>query len=581
MKYSLFVLAIFFGLGFDLSLWAQTRTWSDLSKRHSVEASFVSLSDDMSVTLKKNDGATLRVPFDKLSLDDQQFIRDKVPSRFSLANTQGQSNLPVTNRDATKRVPVSKPEPSDSLPIVVVRFPVQNESVSLQTKPFILHCFFELNPKPEDVKQILAWQARFDIRGISLFFGHGVNQESLDSVKSIPSVREIHAKGSVSLLTFKTGLLNDFKELETLELDSCIVSVDLFEDLGQLPELRTLILKRMSITNGGLDLLRHSKSLKDLSILSCNKVSEHTMESLGTLSGLEKLSLQLPDLPSGGFLHVPDLTTLKHLELVQTPVPAQYITHFKRFQQLKTLVLEDCPGLDSGSIDLIRALLPQCQIQLQRSGNKKSGDDQADGKQSKTNKAGNIPQKTGVPADTDEEWPDLDEPKPSSQSSSPPKVPGKSPSDPNQKHNKISTSAWAGIHIGDSIEQIKAHYEVLDSRKSSNSDRVIYRVKPKQQKYSEIIVACREKRCVSILIHFAANTPRTYELLHRIHSRRFRKIGYKPDSTVQNDKAQASFEATENGLQLAIYIKYEKTAFTAAQVSVFCIDEDELNKEEF
>lgn len=53
-----------------------SRTWSDLTGKFKVDATFVSL-DSGTVTLRRADGKTLSVPFNKLSLADQKFVEQQ------------------------------------------------------------------------------------------------------------------------------------------------------------------------------------------------------------------------------------------------------------------------------------------------------------------------------------------------------------------------------------------------------------------------------------------------------------------------------------------------------------------------
>jgi len=53
---------------------SRKRTWTDSTGQFKVEAEFVELKDNF-VSLKKSDGAVIRIPLDKLSADDQKFAQ--------------------------------------------------------------------------------------------------------------------------------------------------------------------------------------------------------------------------------------------------------------------------------------------------------------------------------------------------------------------------------------------------------------------------------------------------------------------------------------------------------------------------
>ena len=58
-----------------MALPAYADKWTDITGEHSVEAEFVVLESG-AVTLKKQDGHTVRVPLEKLCADDQRRAQD-------------------------------------------------------------------------------------------------------------------------------------------------------------------------------------------------------------------------------------------------------------------------------------------------------------------------------------------------------------------------------------------------------------------------------------------------------------------------------------------------------------------------
>ncbi|MDD3587386.1 MAG: SHD1 domain-containing protein, partial [Thermoguttaceae bacterium] len=573
MKRSILVLIAFFGIGFVSTLSAQTRTWSDMSGHFTVEATFVSFAEDAkTATLKKEDGTTIVVPFDKLSKADQEYIAKRSPKSVEGDTSKASSGLPPGTGEK------KSPSAAATSPVVTVTFPADKGAIPARRDPFELRCHFDSKPTESDVKLIRSWQTAFDIHRISCFLGYECDEDTFGKLKQIHPIHECHFSKGLAATIQDAFLIDNFDKLETIEIGRGILPVNLFSSIGKLPMLRTLVLNPISMEYEKFEQLRNSKSLKDLSIISDGAVSERSMEGLGALSRLETLRLQLPGLTAAGFIYLTDLTALKHLELVRTPIPPQYITHFRRLQQLRTLVLEESPGLKGESIEIIRALLPQCEIKLRRD-KKNDSDEQASAADSPKS---NAPSGTGNEARDagDESKQQQRSAETSSKSSSSGSTSG-SPFESEVEPANVSTSSWAGIHIGDSIEVIKKNYEILKSGKTPKSDRMLYLIKPKQRKYSEIAVVCHEDRCISILVSFTANTAETYELLYRIHEKRFPSYMPNRQKTVQGDEASATFTATENEVELAIVISYEKTPFKAAQVSVLCADKDEMLKGEY
>jgi hypothetical protein len=67
---------------FVVSASAQVRTWKDASGKFSIRAELVE-SDGTAVKLKKADGSVIRVPVDRLSDEDRQFLQSQEKSAFS------------------------------------------------------------------------------------------------------------------------------------------------------------------------------------------------------------------------------------------------------------------------------------------------------------------------------------------------------------------------------------------------------------------------------------------------------------------------------------------------------------------
>ena len=73
-----------FAIAFTLSLFAadleaEFRTWNDSTGNYSVEAEYVRADGDK-VVLKKRDGSTVKVPFAKLSHEDNTYVVSQDPA---------------------------------------------------------------------------------------------------------------------------------------------------------------------------------------------------------------------------------------------------------------------------------------------------------------------------------------------------------------------------------------------------------------------------------------------------------------------------------------------------------------------
>ncbi len=76
------VLSLACVLLFAVSASAETRTWKDKSGKFSIQAELVE-SDGTAVTLKKADGKVIKVPVDRLSDEDRQFLESQEKNAFS------------------------------------------------------------------------------------------------------------------------------------------------------------------------------------------------------------------------------------------------------------------------------------------------------------------------------------------------------------------------------------------------------------------------------------------------------------------------------------------------------------------
>jgi Tol biopolymer transport system component len=96
-------------VGFGGSVWRGTitataqqpaagRTWTDSTGTHHVDAEFVKLDNDI-VRLKKGDGTIIKIPLDKLSAQDKEFVRQQTNGASPAAS--------MRNTGATAKIPAS------------------------------------------------------------------------------------------------------------------------------------------------------------------------------------------------------------------------------------------------------------------------------------------------------------------------------------------------------------------------------------------------------------------------------------------------------------------------------------------
>jgi len=142
-----------------------SRTWTDTTGQFKVVAEFVEL-EGTTVTLKRNDGGTIRVPLNRLSQDDQQVARELAEK----------SRAAVTKPTKSK-APASKPSPQTDPLAPAKETAAANDSHPKDDEPskegaageFDLTAWqksidsFHQQPSPEVFQEVEKWLARIRI----------------------------------------------------------------------------------------------------------------------------------------------------------------------------------------------------------------------------------------------------------------------------------------------------------------------------------------------------------------------------------------------------------------------------------
>jgi uncharacterized protein (TIGR02996 family) len=118
------------------------------------------------------------------------------------------------------------------------------------------------------------------------------------------------------------------------------ISDDQVQTVGQLTQLRGLVLEDMPVTGAGLAHLEPLRQLRSLN-LTHTQVGDAGISHLRGMSGLEELRLWDTPITDAGLEHLRDLRQLKVLDLAFTQVTDAGLEHLRGLQQLKVLNLSD------------------------------------------------------------------------------------------------------------------------------------------------------------------------------------------------------------------------------------------------
>lgn len=148
--------------------------------------------------------------------------------------------------------------------------------------------------------------------------------------------------------------------LEWLRLRGMSLTDQAFEYLGQLTNLRTLIIGFGQFSGVGIS---HLRPLINLEELHLDGIIDFTNEGLGSVSKLDslrKLSLQMTDVTSQGLARLARLPKLERLSIGPfVEVDEEMIHELKRFRALTILEFLDP---EPGTLAALQSALPNCQV---------------------------------------------------------------------------------------------------------------------------------------------------------------------------------------------------------------------------
>ncbi|MGD0653286.1 MAG: SHD1 domain-containing protein [Thermoguttaceae bacterium] len=93
---------------------AELRTWTDSTGKHTTEAEFVE-SKDGNIQLKKKDGSIINVPIEKLSENDQKWVKKQIELKNKLPSTK-MLKEPKQSINKSKDIKNEEPSQEDLVP---------------------------------------------------------------------------------------------------------------------------------------------------------------------------------------------------------------------------------------------------------------------------------------------------------------------------------------------------------------------------------------------------------------------------------------------------------------------------------
>ncbi|HEY9754966.1 MAG TPA: hypothetical protein V6C97_07395 [Oculatellaceae cyanobacterium] len=143
-------------------------------------------------------------------------------------------------------------------------------------------------------------------------------------------------------------VLRYFKGLKTLWLTGTDLSDQALEAISSIPSLSHLILKKTSITDGGIVHLKGLSALQTLNVPS--QISDAGLKNIGELSSLTRLDVSYTSITNAGIKYLVPMDSLSELYLNDTKLTDGVFEHLKEMPSLKTVFLSGTKITDAGLV---------------------------------------------------------------------------------------------------------------------------------------------------------------------------------------------------------------------------------------
>jgi hypothetical protein len=147
------------------------RTWSDQSGKFKIEGTLVKLEND-AVTLKRKDGKEVTLPIEKLSAEDQEFLKGPRSSSSSAdEDDESETPFPRSNAEASGARPIDVRKTSQwtYAPDARATKDVPATRIALGPKTFFEKPF-QVFVSPENLQAVVVWLDEFKERNLACRF---------------------------------------------------------------------------------------------------------------------------------------------------------------------------------------------------------------------------------------------------------------------------------------------------------------------------------------------------------------------------------------------------------------------------
>ena len=188
-----------------------------------------------------------------------------------------------------------------------------------------------------------------------------------DGMVHVAKLRSLRAVMLDFLWVSEVGLqtLAVLEKLEDLTLAQTLVGDDAVPAIGRFAKLERLRLAKTGVTGVGLSALASLRNLRDLDVSECASLDDAAIETLATLTSLERLNLWRVPVGDAGIRHLAPLVRLRWLNLDNTLLSDAGLTALAGMKDLEFLHIGSTAVSNAG-IDTLAALTSLREIYLTR-----------------------------------------------------------------------------------------------------------------------------------------------------------------------------------------------------------------------
>jgi len=343
---------------------AELRTWTSKSGKFTVKAELLSLDQGV-VSLRSENGKTIKVSLAKLSQQDQEYVLTEPKPKADPVAALKKDGVAELEKLGATIIPNAQGE------IVIVDFNSTQDKTQV-TDAGLVHL-------KEMTKLEELWLIGTQVTDAGLVHLKGLTQLKrlrLDDTpvtdagvaelqKALPKCAIVHRTQSKrrNQPSQLPGEPSQQRPATALEKESVAelekLGVKIYERNAQ-GEIVAVGFKGTQVTDAGLVHLKGLTKLQQLDLLD-TQVTDAGLVHLKGLTKLKLLGLSRTQVSDAGLVHLNGLTNLEVLALENTQVTDAGLVHLKGLTKLGLLDLSDTQVTDAGVAELKKAL-PKCVI---------------------------------------------------------------------------------------------------------------------------------------------------------------------------------------------------------------------------